>query len=438
MPPASAAHRRRGKRPIDGAHSTDSPTPHRRRLGPSHFLAVRPFSLRFALSTAPHRPRKRRLDGARHPAPSPRRLAVAPHPDPCPPRRRRRRRVVSPHYILALRPFLRYVLGTGASALFRRRKASVIDMGAFISRAKRLLRNNTDDGGFRDYKRPVEGLREVGDLSAYEVHVDMDNAAWRGTGDASDITMEEASSYWPKEDLYELFKPLTHEEENEVNGFLYGSGHSKDSVVHERSNIEITREKLGCLRPRGWLNDEVINLYLELLKERAEREPTRFLKCHFFNTFFYKKLACGKTGYDYQSVRRWTTRNKLGYELVDCDKIFIPIHRDLHWCLAVINMKEKTFHYLDSLGGMDYDAVRILARYIMDELKEKSNVDIDFSSWLEVPVSLPMQYNGWDCGMFMLKFIDFYSRGLRLSFSQEHMEYFRKRTAKEILRLKAE
>lgn len=35
---------------------------------------------------------------------------------------------------------------------------------------------------------------------------------------------------------------------------------------------------------------QVINLYLELLKEREKRDPQKFLKCHFFNTFFYKKV----------------------------------------------------------------------------------------------------------------------------------------------------
>lgn len=29
-------------------------------------------------------------------------------------------------------------------------------------------------------------------------------------------------------------------------------------MVHENSNIEITGESLQCLRPRAWLNDEVI------------------------------------------------------------------------------------------------------------------------------------------------------------------------------------
>lgn len=39
------------------------------------------------------------------------------------------------------------------------------------------------------------------------------------------------------------------------------------------------------------LSFQVINLYLELLKEREGREPKKFLKCHFFNTFFYKKVC---------------------------------------------------------------------------------------------------------------------------------------------------
>ncbi|EER92289.1 hypothetical protein BDA96_01G399200 [Sorghum bicolor] len=238
----------------------------------------------------------------------------------------------------------------------------------------------------------------------------------------------------------DLFKPLTAEEEKELHDCFYGRGpSSKVLVLHEPSNIEISKEKFQCLRPRCWLNDEVINLYLELLKEREIREPIRFLKCHFFNTFFYKKLACGKNGYDYKSVKRWTSHKKLGYELVECDKIFVPVHKDVHWCLAIINMKENTFQYLDSLGGMDHNVPRVLARYISEEVKDKSNRVINTSSWHEELVDgIPLQQNGWDCGMFMLKYIDFHSRGLPLSFSQEHMEYFRKRTAKEILRLRAD
>ncbi|GER33342.1 sentrin-specific protease [Striga asiatica] len=258
----------------------------------------------------------------------------------------------------------------------------------------------------------------------------------------------------------ECFVPLTEKEESEVSYALSKPNRRKILVTHENSNIDITGEKLQCLRPRAWLNDEVINLYLELLKEREKREPEKFLKCHFFNTFFYKKaiksalqsslpfcyyaicyvqLISGKGGYNFQSVRRWTTRRKLGYNLLECDKIFVPIHKEIHWCLAIISKKDEKFQYLDSLGGVDFQVLNVLARYFVDEVQDKCGKDINVSSWeKEFVTDLPKQENGFDCGVFMIKYADFYSRDIGLCFSQEHMPYFRRRTAFEILKLKAE
>ncbi|KAK4265766.1 hypothetical protein QN277_026779 [Acacia crassicarpa] len=236
----------------------------------------------------------------------------------------------------------------------------------------------------------------------------------------------------------EPFVPLTQEEEKEVDGAFSANG-KKVLVVHQNSNIEITGEILRCLKPGAWLNDEVINLYLDLLKEREKREPKKFLKCHFFNTFFYKKLIGGMNGYDFKSVKRWTTQRKLGYSLIECDKIFVPIHKEVHWCLAIINKKDKKFQYLDSLRGMDNQVLRVLVRYFVDEVKDKNGTDVDVSSWeKEFVEDLPEQENGFDCGVFMIKYADFLSRGLGLCFNQEHMPYFRRRTVKEILRLKAD
>ncbi|KAK4425862.1 Ubiquitin-like-specific protease ESD4 [Sesamum alatum] len=237
----------------------------------------------------------------------------------------------------------------------------------------------------------------------------------------------------------ECFVPLTDEEENEISRALSNSNRRKVLVTHENSNIDITGEILQCLRPGAWLNDEVINVYLELLKEREKREPQKFLKCHFFNTFFYKKLISGRGGYNFQSVRRWTTQRKLGYSLIECDKIFVPIHKEVHWCLAVINKKDEKFQYLDSLKGGDSRVLNVLTRYFVDEVKDKCGKDINVSSWeQEFVTDLPEQANGFDCGMFMIKYADFYSRDIGLCFSQKHMPYFRRRTAKEILKLRAD
>ncbi|KAG8636567.1 ubiquitin-like-specific protease ESD4 isoform X2 [Manihot esculenta] len=198
----------------------------------------------------------------------------------------------------------------------------------------------------------------------------------------------------------EPFIALTKEEESLVKRAFSPNNRRKVLVTHRNSNIDITGEVLQCLRPGAWLNDEVINVYLELLKEREKREPQKFLTCHFFNTFFYKKLTSAeKNVYDYRAVRRWTTERKLGYFLIECDK----------------------------------------AKYYVEEVKDKSKKDIDVSYWeREFLEDLPEQQNGYDCGVFMIKYADFYSRGIGLCFSQDHMPYFRMRTAKEILKLRAD
>ncbi|CAH2054740.1 unnamed protein product [Thlaspi arvense] len=237
----------------------------------------------------------------------------------------------------------------------------------------------------------------------------------------------------------EPFLPLSKEDEKAVKHAFSANNIQNILVTHENSNIDITGETLRCLKPGQWLNDEVINLYLVLLKEREAREPKKFLKCHFFNTFFFTKLVNSGTGYNYGAVRRWTSMKKLGYHLIDCDKIFIPIHMNIHWTLAVINIKDRKFQYLDSFKGREPRILDTLARYFVDEVRDKSEVEVDVSQWRQEFVQdLPEQRNGFDCGMFMLKYLDFYSRGLDLCFTQEQMPYFRVRTAKEILQLKAE
>ncbi|KAF8085164.1 hypothetical protein N665_0678s0022 [Sinapis alba] len=235
----------------------------------------------------------------------------------------------------------------------------------------------------------------------------------------------------------EPFRPLSKEDETAVKQ-AFSANVQNILVTHENSNIDITGETLRCLKPGQWLNDEVVNLYLVLLKEREARDPNKFLKCHFFNTFFFTKLVHSGTGYNYGAVRRWTSMKKLGYHLIDCDKIFIPIHMNIHWTLAVINIKDRKFQYLDSFKGREPRILDAMARYFADEVRDKSEVEVDVSHWKQEFVQdLPEQSNGFDCGMFMIKYIDFYSRGLDLCFTQEHMPFFRVRTAKEILQLKA-
>ena len=57
--------------------------------------------------------------------------------------------------------------------------------------------------------------------------------------------------------------------------------------------------------------------------------------------------------------RRWTTAKKLGYDLLECDKVIIPVHQGIHWVLAVIDFKATCVRFYDSLLGNDKGWLRI-------------------------------------------------------------------------------
>ena len=111
---------------------------------------------------------------------------------------------------------------------------------------------------------------------------------------------------------------------------------------------------MECMREGTWLNDEVINFFLGLLQDRENRAAGgKQPRVHFHNTFFYNKLYSGTGEYVFKSVSRWTTEKRLGYSLLGCDLVIVPVHQAMHWVLAVIDIKARLVSYYDSLKGVD-------------------------------------------------------------------------------------
>jgi hypothetical protein len=100
-------------------------------------------------------------------------------------------------------------------------------------------------------------------------------------------------------------KPLSAEDEAAVDAAL--SPPYNHSVICEKFKIPMTRSNISCLRPVTWLNDEVINFYLEMLAERdallCQSSKTNRLSSHYFNTFFISKLL-ERGEFTYSNVRR--------------------------------------------------------------------------------------------------------------------------------------
>ncbi|XP_052451010.1 sentrin-specific protease 1 [Carassius gibelio] len=223
------------------------------------------------------------------------------------------------------------------------------------------------------------------------------------------------------------FPELTEDMEKEVNRALRGG--SQDEVLSEGFRLTITRKDLQTLNHLNWLNDEVINFYMNLLVERS-KQPN-LPSAYTFNTFFFPKLRSS----GYNAVRRWTKK----VDIFSVDIILVPVHLGVHWCLSVVDFRKKSITYFDSMGGNNDEACRILLKYLKQESEDKKGQNFDTSEWTlksKRPNEVPQQMNGSDCGMFTCKYAEYITKDRPITFTQKHMPYFRRRMVWEILNQK--
>ncbi|XP_026192227.1 ubiquitin-like-specific protease ESD4 [Cyclospora cayetanensis] len=240
----------------------------------------------------------------------------------------------------------------------------------------------------------------------------------------------------------------TSPEEAKAARRLFRENLEGDKELIEKFNIPITVETLRCLEGSNWLNDEVINFYLNLLQERNKKQlenGENVCRCYFFSTFFYAKLS-GASGseeaaYNYEGVRRWTKRQKV--DLFSKDLIFIPLHLGhLHWTLGVIDMRQgrESIRFFDSLNGKHKPLAERLRRYLRDEHEDKKGFSLDKErTWYakangEPEEGAPQQENGFDCGVFLCQMAECIADGRAFDFQQKDIKNIRLKMALDIVR----
>jgi len=202
----------------------------------------------------------------------------------------------------------------------------------------------------------------------------------------------------------------------------------RDEVLSKGFGVEILRKDLLTLVGLEWLNDEVINFYISLICER-NRQNTSLPRVYAFNSFFYPKLASD----GYASIKRWTKK----IDIFSFEMLIVPVHLTAHWCLSIVNFKEKTITYFDSLLGNNEACLNLISEYLCLESQDKKKTEFDLDGWtVSCQKDIPRQLNGSDCGMFACKFADYVTKKAPFTFNQGHMPYFRERMVTEICRQK--
>uniref|UniRef100_A0A0N4ZN50 ULP_PROTEASE domain-containing protein n=1 Tax=Parastrongyloides trichosuri TaxID=131310 RepID=A0A0N4ZN50_PARTI len=192
-----------------------------------------------------------------------------------------------------------------------------------------------------------------------------------------------------------------------------------NQVLVKAFRIDVCKRDLKLLDDRNWLNDTIINFYLELIMDRA-KNSSKYPKVYAFNTFFYKSLVDPNKGF--KIVGRFTRK----INIFDMKYVFVPINlSDVHWCIAIIDMTKKEIRYYDSMFGKNENALQSLKEYIKTEADDKLKLNIDLNEWTAIHAQdIPEQQNGYDCGVFSCMFAEYTSRERDFEFTQKDMPFF--------------
>ncbi|XP_066565677.1 sentrin-specific protease 5 isoform X2 [Amia ocellicauda] len=180
----------------------------------------------------------------------------------------------------------------------------------------------------------------------------------------------------------------------------------------------LTLEDLSTLEGHNWLNDQVINMYGELIMDSVNN------KVHFFNSFFHRQLVTK----GYEGVKRWTKK----VDLFTKTLLLIPIHLEIHWSLITVDITNQNIQFYDSQGIHFRYPVENILKYILTEAKEKKKVIFQKGWKMIVSKCIPQQKNDSDCGVFVLQYCKCLALGKPFHFSQEDMPRVRKRIYKEL------
>ena len=230
--------------------------------------------------------------------------------------------------------------------------------------------------------------------------------------------------------LAEGSRALTGEENAQVRSALSGP---RGKAVGKVAKVVVEAHNLQNLGPGQWLDDTLIDFFLTLYSEADARTLV-------FSCFFWRQLTNpGTGGYDYERVRRWTKRRKVDIFDGSVDRILFPVNfSDVHWTLGVINLRKKRFEFYDSMYSPASGPPRcfaVFARYLDDESRDKKQCAFPTDEWAAyVPPKLPRQANGFDCGMFTIKYAQALLLNAPFAFTQEQMPAIRRRAILEVLR----
>ncbi len=196
-----------------------------------------------------------------------------------------------------------------------------------------------------------------------------------------------------------------------------------EDCLRRKAEVKITVYDLRRLESEVWLNDELIGAYLRLMEERAEELGG--LSVYSLSPIFTIRLM--SRGY-LQSRPRVRQVDFFAYDLILCPFNVLSTH----WIIIIVDNRDRTINHYDSQHGFYPECVDAVRDLIQGEhLDTRKTYAPHYTTVRREDV--PKQVGPYDCGVFACMYAEFETRGAPITFTQDDMEYFRRKMAFEIL-----
>ena len=222
------------------------------------------------------------------------------------------------------------------------------------------------------------------------------------------------------------FPTAVEKELNPVQYLIYPSNKNQPADQTAAASVTVTSNDYLCLQTGQYLNDVIIDFYLNYLQCSLLTNNPMISRTYIFSIYFYSRLITKSRGTSaipssqlmHNNVKKWTKN----VNIFQKDFIVIPINECDHWfvviiCFPNLRLKEDMegvtkrpiMIILDSLeDGLKSSVCVNLRSYLSMEWRAKMGSEREFSveTMPAYCPRIPQQTNLTDCGLFLLQYVE--------------------------------
>eukprot|EP00258_Populus_trichocarpa_P015711 XP_006372791.2 zinc finger BED domain-containing protein DAYSLEEPER isoform X1 [Populus trichocarpa] len=211
---------------------------------------------------------------------------------------------------------------------------------------------------------------------------------------------------------FTVSKP-TSPEDLKLIQYVFDSSLSESETIVQCKNYHLSRRELYSLRPETWLDDNVLSTIsdaMTLVKRKIEDSVNWYLPIVFAENADDPSKCIS-------FAKKHRIKENYMSDLLCCEKAFVPVFdkERSHFFLFVLQLKRQVVEIWDSIAASSQsDWVDRRLRNLLVSLDALFKDDIhqnyqnvwSFTDFrVERPSNVPQQPNGYDCGVYVIKFM---------------------------------